>query len=217
MMTDAPDRIPLDTARRIGQRVSDALSLICPRALTAGSTRRESPTVKDVEVVYQVSPTTGAFFNLIERGGHIQKATYPDGRVRWGPTYYGFILDGVRVEAFGADAENWGYQLLLRTGPGDGNKELMYRISKTLYRFSEGYLWWSESGNWSKNKKDQWVAADRRRVRLAEEVDLFGVMGIDYVLPPDRTPAMYQTPNLFKLPPPERMLCEMEVQQMELI
>jgi len=89
------------------------------------------------------------------------------------------VYQGLRIEVFLADADNWGYQLWLRTGPGEANAWVMQQcISRYApYRAIDGYWTDVESG---------------RRIRTQDEGEMFNLLGINYVVPPHlRTLQLY--------------------------
>src|SRR4051812_21980543 len=131
----------------------------------AGSTRRKAFEVGDVEHV--VIPNYGEidrggsllfpqmdlvnllWFHLeaIEKGEHVEKAIYSDDKMRWGPKLRGIIFRGFRHEIFTADADNFGSQLAIRTGPGDYSKMLVNALQRNGFRNGGSYV----------RDKDLWV------------------------------------------------------------
>jgi DNA polymerase/3'-5' exonuclease PolX len=168
------------------QRLVDELRDLCQRVELAGSLRRKKATVKDVEIV--VLPTHRAQLlarlDLWVATGRIRKADYQAGTNRWGEKYRGFIYGGIRFELFIADADNWGYLLWLRTGPGDANQYVMQQLiyQKAPCRPAEGYF----------RECDAAGEPTGARLRVAEERDLFALLGMPMLPPEARTLEAYQ-------------------------
>ena len=126
-------------AWEIGMEMVEALSPVCDRIMVAGSVRRHKAEPKDVEIVYiprmqservdlfsyeDVPATEAMIQELVNRS-----FWNFDGRIRRnGPKYKRMVQsplasgEPVVIELFRAQADNWGYVLALRTGPGDFNK-----------------------------------------------------------------------------------------------
>lgn len=174
MNRDMNDRVEAGWARAQAVDVLDDLRDLCARIELAGSLRRGKAYVKDVEIVALPShkPTLLARLDTWVATGKVAKAVYPDGSHRWGEKYRGFVYGGIRFELFTADADNWGYILWLRTGPGDANQYVMQQLiaQQAPYRPSEGY--------WQ---------ADGQRIRTAEEADVFALLNMPVLAPEQRT------------------------------
>lgn len=206
-----PDRLPLSQAQTIAAHFTDLLFPYAVRLLVAGSIRRQAPTVKDCELIYQPTPQSGAFFERLKREGVITPHVYSDGTGRWGDKFKGFMFKGLRIEAFAADDWNWGTTLLIRTGPGPANADLMIAAARTNYRFKEGYLWYAT--DWVQRHDKSWLSQTKRRVKVGEEQTLFDLMGIQYVYPWERTDDLYKGRKLFPNAPDESLLDEPEMIQ----
>jgi len=136
----------LSDAVDVAVEVMELLAPACEDVVTAGSVRRNVDNVKDIEIVYRprmvpesdvddympmaylfdarpevkVPATYRRIRELIDDGFW----TWDEEVVRKGPRYQRLIHgdSGVVVELFRADEVNWGYILLLRTGPADFNR-----------------------------------------------------------------------------------------------
>lgn len=155
----------------------------CERVEIAGSIRRGKAEVKDAELV--VIPRAGLWplLDTLVAQGVVDKARYGDkGTTRWGDKYRGVLVDGVKVEIFAADAVNWGYQLWLRTGPGDANTHVMKWRSFT-----------QRTATWE--AKDGYIhdAASSARLIVPDEATMFAILGTAYIPPHERTLALYET------------------------
>lgn len=166
-------------ARQHASAFALALAPLCQRIEIAGSLRRGKSEVKDVEIVYIPTDSKALLARLDSWviAGRIRKALYPDGSMRWGEKYRGVLVEGIRIELFAADADNWGYQLWLRTGPADANQYVMRQcISfESPYRARDGY-WW----------------AGEERLHIPDETEMFRLLGMDWMPPGDRSLLRYQ-------------------------
>jgi hypothetical protein len=137
-------------------------------------------------------PKDSLWTNLDEMLGQgmIAKADY-NSKTRWGDKHRGLVYEGVKIEIFTADEDNWGYQLWLRTGPAEGGETFMKAInSRSNLRAIDGYLW--HGTKWQRNEKDKWDSSDRRKLSIPDEAAFFNLIGIEPVSPSWRSPAMYQ-------------------------
>jgi len=126
-------------AWEIGMAVVEALSPACDRIMVAGSVRRCKPEPNDIEIVYiprmvgrrkdlfsyeDVPATEAAVQELVER----RFWRFDEEVKRNGPRHKRMVQcplasgDPVVIDLFRASADNWGYVLALRTGPGEFNK-----------------------------------------------------------------------------------------------
>lgn len=164
----------------------DELRDLCDRIEIAGSLRRKQSFVKDVEIVAlpKHRATLLARLDTWVATGKIHKATYGDTGTRWGEKYRGFIYAGVRFEIFIADADNWGYILWLRTGPGDANQYVMQQLiyQKAPIRPAEGYF----------RECDERGEPTGAAIRVAGEAEMFRLLAMDTLAPEDRTLAAYE-------------------------
>jgi len=173
------DRIEAAVARHHAEALVAQLAPLCQRIEIAGSLRRGKADLKDVELVALPIDSKALLARLDNWviAGKIRKAIYPDGSQRWGSKYRGFTYESIRFELFTADADNWGYQLWLRTGPADANEYVMRQcISyQSPYHARDGY-WW----------------AGDARLSVPDEVELFRLLGMPPLHPVYRTLERYQ-------------------------
>lgn len=198
-MTALPDApVALADARAAIGELVELLRPACERIEIAGSVRRGKLEVKDAEVVIIPTPDLLPLTDDLVLYGRAQYALYGEKQSkRWGQNYRGLLFGGVKCELFMTTAESWGFQYWLRTGPGDANTYIMRWLSyvKAPVRFQDGYAWYSR--NWQqvakgKEMKLVWGAADRQRLAIASEEDLFAVLGLPYLAPNERTEAIYR-------------------------
>lgn len=175
-------KVAAEEAREKVLIIRDMLKDQCDEIVIAGSLRRRKALVGDGEIVAlpTYAPNLLARLDRMVAEQLIVKAAYGEKRTtRWGNKYRGFMYQGLRIELFVAEPENWGYILWLRTGPGEANAWVMQQcIQKHApYRAVDGYWTDVESG---------------RRIRTADEAEMFRLLGINYVVPPqNRSLALY--------------------------
>jgi hypothetical protein len=125
----AGDRIPLQEARNLA---ADLILQLLPQvhlAVAAGSIRRESPTVGDIEIVaiprsasqpdlFGGQPLDRALLSLqkLEDIGEITKD---------GPRYKQFTYCGRQIDLFLSGADRYGLILAIRTGPANWSHQLV--------------------------------------------------------------------------------------------
>lgn len=196
-----------DQAITLANRVVDVLRPDSHMITLAGSIRRNKPFVKDAEIVVQPKPGQQASLlakldGMVARGEG-SKAIYPDGKTRWGDTYRGIQIGEIKVEVFLADADNWGYILWLRTGPGDANTAVMKHMShhRWPWRFTGGY---GQIVNYPGPDAD---AVPVSKLKIASEDDLFLLLGVPFTRAQDRDQRAYVN-SLLRMtrPTPELLL-----------
>lgn len=122
-------RWPLAEARAVALDLVALLTPYSERIIVAGSIRRGSPDVGDIEIL-AVPQQPGIFefgcYKLLMDG---VLAKRPDIR---GRTTYGLknkllrhMASGIDVDIFTTPAENWGMALVVRTGPREWNIRMM--------------------------------------------------------------------------------------------
>lgn len=175
------DRQTLRFAKQVADKLVQHLSPFCEKIEVGGSVRRGAQTVKDVEIV--VIPRGDELWRVLDtkvKEGKIEKAVYGrrNGKpiYRWGNKYRGFVWAGMKIEVFAATAENWGYIYLLRTGPGEANTAIMQacKVLQAPFQFKEGYAY-----------------RNGKVIPLANEEDVFKLLGLEYVHPAERSEAGY--------------------------
>jgi DNA polymerase/3'-5' exonuclease PolX len=127
----------------------EALNLLrphCERICIAGSIRRQRPEVKDCELVAIPKHLPGGLFGdepEVDPGFITVVNQWPS--VKGQPTgkYTQRVLPGgMTLDLFITDHDNWGYQLVLRTGSADFNRKKMLPALKAHgYAMDEGYIW----------------------------------------------------------------------------
>lgn len=152
-------------AKRIAEKIKDELSPHCDRIEIAGSIRRKKAEVKDIELVAIPKPFEVGLFSsgitLVLNKWEKVKGDLPC-------KYTQRILpDGIKLDLFFAEPENWGLIFAIRTGSAEySHKVLASGWVKAGYQSREGYLWHG-----------------RDKYNCREEVDLFNRIGLKYVEP----------------------------------
>jgi len=161
----------------IAQALCEQLSPYCAKIQIAGSLRREKPDVGDIEIV---AMNKGGLLEALDKmvsTGEAEIAIYSNGKARWGSSYRGLLYKGMKCEIFLANEWNWGYILMLRTGPGDANQYLMQFLN---YRHSpykaEGGFWWK----------------GETKLAIQSEQALYTMLGMKYLEPSNRTEDAYR-------------------------
>ena len=135
--------LALAVADQIAAELVAELSPYTANIAVAGSIRRRRPEVRDIEIVAVpadpisrldlfgnatvVSTTLHQLLEVLRSQGVIR----PDAEVpRWGQKYRRFSYRGATVDLFIVEQGNWGYQLVLRTGPAAWNVGLVTPASR---------------------------------------------------------------------------------------
>lgn len=161
----------LKYASIIAESVKEQLAPHCLRIEIAGSIRREKPNVKDIEVVIVPRPyDTGLFASGIATVvdqwkfilGHLgPKCKYAKRE----------LPDGINLDLFIADKNNFGLIYLIRTGSSEWNvKTMIPALRQHGYYMEGGKLW----------------AIDGIHIATTEESDLFFCACLDFVPPKER-------------------------------
>jgi DNA polymerase/3'-5' exonuclease PolX len=168
-------KLPLPEAQKIAARVIDALATYCARIEVAGSIRRQSPQVGDIEIVCQ--PKTGT--DLFGQPYPLPIPTEGLGRHEVsGERYRKIILpEGVQLDLFIVlPPAQWGVIFAIRTGGAEFSRRLV------TSRLHGGLL------------PPQYVVEDgavhsavtNKIVPTPEESDFFALCGLDNIPPQER-------------------------------
>jgi DNA polymerase/3'-5' exonuclease PolX len=167
-------------ADRIVQHVSSAME----RVSVAGSIRRQKSVVGDIEVVGIPGDRERLISLLRDIGMHIKPGV--PGEVPWEPKVDAKYMrvrlnEGINLDLFLATPDNWGCLYMMRTGSGagpDGN---------AFNGFVPGVF-----GRWKKVSGGGRMVGclpttpDGVSLPVAEEQDLFDLVGMDFVPPEER-------------------------------
>ena len=154
----------------IAERTLAELRPHCYRCEIAGSVRRKKPEVKDIDIVAWPKPYG---FGLLESGiaTVVNQWKLVKGRFPCKSTQR-ILPEGINLDLFFADKNNWGYIFAIRTGSVEYNQRVLAPgWVKKGYKGVNGYLTRDNNG-------------ELRAV--PEERDLFRIIGIPFVEPEQR-------------------------------
>ena len=129
----------LAEASAIAAELVELLRPVCDRIEVAGSIRRRSSSVGDIELlaIPLMQPKLDLFGETDEPVSRLDTlcadlladgtfaARQVNGRGAWGPKYKRLGYKGAPVDLFSATADNWGLMLTIRTGPNGYSKRLV--------------------------------------------------------------------------------------------
>ncbi|MCB0748533.1 MAG: hypothetical protein KDC90_13820 [Ignavibacteriae bacterium] len=155
-------------AYEIANKIKAELAPHCERIEIAGSIRRKKPFVKDIEIVAIPKPYD---IGLFESGITTVVNQWPKVRGELPCKYTQRILpEGIALDLFFADKENWGLIYAIRTGSADYSHHVLGKAwVRQGYRSVEGYL-----------------CSNGERIAVPEEEDLFKLIGVKYIEPEKR-------------------------------
>ena len=158
----------LEEAQVIAEKIKALLAPHCLRIEIAGSIRRKKPVVKDIEIVAIPKPYD---IGLFESGIATVVKQWPKVRGELPCKYTQRILpDGIALDLFFADKDNWDLIYAMRTGSADYSHQVLGNAwVRQGYRGVEGYL-----------------CSNGKRIAVPEEEDLFKLIGVNYVEPEKR-------------------------------
>lgn len=184
-------KYPATEAREVANQLCDALEATAHRVTWAGSLRRESPEVGDVEILFIpkiVHYRTGVLeetavslasetINGMVKAGVLAKRPLAKGRTAWGEKnkLAVHVASGIPVDLFAATLENWFNYLVCRTGPAESN----IRIASAAK--ARGWTWNPYGAGFSRVAG---LATEVHRVKSEQEV--FEFVGLPYLPPPRR-------------------------------
>jgi DNA polymerase/3'-5' exonuclease PolX len=142
-------KVPLHVARTFAEQFVAELAPACHRIEIAGSIRRKKSEVGDIELIaipkqrlnLLMEPMVDTELDLLlyDSGYELTKN---------GPKYKQILtmLEGMTVDLFIADALNWGYIMMLRTGPWEYSRDMVTARIKGGMKpnhltCSDGYVW----------------------------------------------------------------------------
>lgn len=157
-----------EDALQIAERIKQELEPHCERIQIAGSIRRKKSEVKDIEIVaipkpYKVGLLKSGIALIIDKWRKV-KGELPC-------KYTQRILpDGIKLDLFFAIGENFGLILAIRTGSAEFSHHVL----------ANG---WVKAGYTS---IDGMITKNNQVIEVREEIDLFNLIGINYVSPEKR-------------------------------
>ncbi|GAA4292700.1 hypothetical protein [Aestuariibaculum suncheonense] len=157
-----------EEALTIAEKVKELLAPHCERIEIAGSIRRKKPEVKDIEIVAIPKPYD---VGLFESGIATVVNQWEKVKGELPCKYTQRILpEGIKLDLFFAERDNWGLIYALRTGSADYSHHIL--ASGWVF---QGYR--SESG---------YLQIDGERIVVREEEDLFKLLHMPYLEPEKR-------------------------------
>lgn len=162
-------------ARKIAVKYYHLFEPHCLRVNVAGSILRKKPEVKDIELV--VLPKTQVndrdLFAPVTRCEKFIKFvdSFPRVKGNGAGKYAQLILpEGINLDLFIANEQNYGVIQVIRIGSADFSKWLVNEIKKNGFHCAEGHLY----------KGDELVPC-------SDEKQFFEITGVEYVLPTERS------------------------------
>lgn len=177
---------PYTTVYPLAQKLAAALAPVCERIELAGSLRRESAEIGDIELVAIPRSHVDLFGNpladtLLDDLLNTWQSAEKIHLTRNGKKYKQFefrSIHGLRyqVDLFvQPDPATWGINYLIRTGSADFSRHMVTR------RSADGAM----PDRYT--VKDARVWCDGRALDTPEEADVFRLWGLPYIEPPFRT------------------------------
>lgn len=170
-------KMELTEAWELAAVVRNKLKPFCERIEIAGSIRRERSVVNDIEIVCipkMITVQDGFFDTKIEKDPNFIKIVDSWERIKGdaveGKYMQRMIAGHIKLDIFTATRYNWGLIYAIRTG----SAEFSHRILATG---------WKKKGYTSLNGI---LRNDLGRVQVAEEEDLFKLIGINWIPPKER-------------------------------
>ncbi len=155
----------LAEAEKIANNVKELLAPHCERIEIAGSIRRKSPEVNDIEVVAIPKPYD---IGLFESGIATVVKQWKKVKGELPCKYTQRMLpEGIKLDLFFAEPDNWGYIYAIRTGNADYSHCIL--AGAWTYRGFKG--------------KDGYLYKKGQKISIPEEEDLFRLIGVRYVAP----------------------------------
>lgn len=172
-------------ARFLATKYLDLLQPYCERIDIAGSIRRNKlDDIKDVELVAIPKPyETGLFATGIAK--IVDEWEAVKGQLGPACKYTQRILpEGVKLDLFFATPKNWGLILLIRTGDWQFSKYILgAKVKDAGYYSKDGILYWKDK------------AGTEHPTPVREEIDLFNLLGAQYIEPENRDMNVRLTPK----------------------
>lgn len=187
------DKFPLAVAAKLAAKIVAEITPFCYRCEVAGPVRREKEWVKDIEIVAvplwreELDPTDlfqerklqiNVLCENLSKREHVQWIKPGTSVIEpWplkpeGKYWRGLLANGMKLDMFIAQPENYGLIKLIRTGSAEFNVGVFAHANRKSQHCVDGFIW--DLG---------------RPVSTPEEIDVFNLLGLDYIEPRDRTDA----------------------------
>ncbi|MEO1263558.1 MAG: hypothetical protein AAFZ15_32400 [Bacteroidota bacterium] len=168
----------LSEAEVIALEVWKKLKMHCPKGKCkiAGSIRRRKKEVKDIEIVCVPNRINGDFFGF-KKINHpaFVKAVKGIGKVTTGNIEDGkqvkieLYQHDIKIDLFMVEEGNFGMQFLIRTGPSEYSRKILWKFNQRGYRCEGGY-----------------PANGKNRLAFFNEKEIFEFLEMKYVEPEKR-------------------------------
>lgn len=178
-------KIELSEARNIADKVLNHVRPAMARIEIAGSIRREKSIVGDIELVAIVDDRE-KLYRLLGDVGQTIKPGVP-GVVPWVPKndskYVRVRLnEGMNLDMFIANPDNWGGLFLMRTGSASGSD------GNAFNGFVPGcFARWKKLSGGGRMTDVMPTMPDGTQLPIPEEQDFFDLLEMDFVPPVERT------------------------------
>ncbi len=168
-------KVPYARAKAIADGLVESLAPSCERIEIAGSIRRQAAEVGDIEIVAIPAPIRDLLGEPIPGDTFVDLWINDQGITprKNGRRMKQFDWEGIQIDLFLASAENFGYILMLRTGPEDFSHSMV-----TVQR------WGLRPAN--VRTAGGAVYVDGRETPTPEEADIWRIWGMEPVAPEDR-------------------------------
>lgn len=177
-MSTTTNRMPWADACEIAVPVLEQIQRECEIAQFAGSMRRETPTVGDIEIVCVPKPYNAT--PLFRDGLAAVVEQWPKVKGELPCRYTQRLLPcGMKLDLFMVDERGWGLQLAIRTGSAAWSHQV---LAKAWVR--AGYR--SEGGLLQKPMWENGVFTGYQVAPVRTESELFRLIGLPWVHPRDR-------------------------------
>lgn len=180
----------LAKAEHIARSLVEQMSPFCGRCEVAGSIRRRKEEVKDIEIVAipRIEPEEireGLFTETVEANLLYKWASRRSG-IRWikpgvtqvvpwqikpdGKYWRGLLPQGIKLDLFIANPQNFGIIYVIRTGCAEFTTALVTHAKRVGLPCVDGHL-----------------TRDGQPLETRDEHDVFDLLGLEYIAPQERT------------------------------
>ena len=170
-------------AVQIGNELVISTAPFCHQVEVAGSVRRQKSEVKDIELVARPSDMMGLIGALRRHGAFIKPGTQEI--IPWEPKtdarYLRMMLnEGIKLDLFLANGDNWGPLFAMRTGSGTGPKGPWEGFVPAMF------LRWREISGGGRMVNCLPTLPDGRSISVPTEEGFFSLCGVEWVEPSER-------------------------------
>lgn len=186
-------RFDAAVAREVARELLPALKPACEKIEIAGSMRRGSPAVGDLEIVYipraaetaedlfakTTRPAPDLIFDRWIAEGRIERRLSKTGSPAWGEKnkLATHCQTGLPIDLFATTAEAWFNYLVCRTGPAELNTLIASRAKE------KGWTWNPYGAGFSRGGP---LAGASESVAVKSEAEVFEFVGLKYCPPEQR-------------------------------